>query len=111
MESHEMQDQMNPEGAMSGPAPEASEAEGSRGHRKTREGIVVSSRMDKTVVVVQKRRVPHPLYKRYITLTKKYYAHDENNECGVGDRVRIMETRPMSKMKRWRLVSVLEKAR
>jgi small subunit ribosomal protein S17 len=82
-----------------------------RNHRKVREGVVVSSGMQKTVVVAQKRRVPHPLYKRYITLTKKYYAHDENNECGVGDRIRIMETRPISKLKRWRLVSVLEKAR
>ena len=79
--------------------------------RKLREGIVVSAKMDKTIVVAQKRRVPHPLYKRYITLTKKYYAHDEKNECGVGDVVRIMETRPISRQKRWRLVSVLEKAR
>jgi small subunit ribosomal protein S17 len=82
-----------------------------RKHRKIREGVVVGSQMDKTIVVAQKRRVPHPLYKRYITLTKKYYAHDEKNECGVGDRIRIMETRPMSKMKRWRLLTVLEKAR
>ena len=79
--------------------------------RKLREGIVVSAKMDKTIVVAQKRRVPHPLYKRYITLTKKYYAHDEKNECAAGDVVRIMETRPMSKLKRWRLASVLEKAR
>jgi small subunit ribosomal protein S17 len=83
----------------------------SRNNRKVREGVVVSSKMDKTVVVAQKRRVPHPLYKRYITLTKKYYAHDESNECGVGDFVRIMETRALSKSKRWRLVKVLEKAR
>jgi small subunit ribosomal protein S17 len=82
-----------------------------RNHRKVREGVVVSNRMDKTVVVAQKRRVPHPLYKRYITLTKKYHVHDENNECSVGDRVRIMETRPLSKTKRWRLVSILEKVR
>ncbi len=82
-----------------------------RSLRKTREGIVVSAKMDKTIVVEQKRRVPHPLYKRYITLTKKYYAHDEQNECAAGDVVRIMETRPLSKMKRWRLVSILEKAR
>lgn len=80
-------------------------------HRKVREGIVVSSKMDKTVVIAQKRRVPHPLYKRYITLTKKYYAHDEKNECGLGDFVRIMETRPLSKLKRWRLVEIIEKAR
>ena len=82
-----------------------------RNTRKVREGVVVSNKMEKTIVVAQKRRVPHPLYKRYITLTKKYYAHDENNECTVGDFVRIMETRPLSKQKRWRLVTVLEKAR
>ena len=83
----------------------------SRPMRKTREGVVVSNKMDRTVVVAQKRRVPHPLYKRYITVTKKFYAHDEGNECGIGDTVRIMETRPLSKLKRWRVVSVLEKAR
>ncbi|MCA9727887.1 MAG: 30S ribosomal protein S17 [Candidatus Eisenbacteria bacterium] len=83
----------------------------SRPMRKTREGVVVSNKMDRTVVVAQKRRVPHPLYKRYITVTKKFYAHDEKNECGIGDTVRIMETRPLSKLKRWRVVSVLEKAR
>jgi small subunit ribosomal protein S17 len=82
-----------------------------RTSRKVREGVVISSKMEKTVVVSQKRRVPHPLYKRYITLTKKYYAHDENNECAPGDKVRIMETRPLSKMKRWRVIQVLEKAR
>ena len=82
-----------------------------RSPRKVREGTVVSNKMDKSVVVAQKRRVPHPLYKRYITLTKKYHVHDEKNECQVGDFVRIMETRPLSKTKRWRLVSVLEKAR
>ncbi len=92
-----------------GPGP--AEKAGARGHRKLREGIVVSNKMDKTVVVAQKRRVPHPLYKRYITLTKKYHVHDENNECSVGDRVRIMETRPISKTVHWRLVSVLEKVR
>ena len=82
-----------------------------RSMRKVREGVVISAKMDRTIVVEQKRRVPHPLYKRYITLTKKYYAHDEKNECGEGDVVRIMETRPLSKQKRWRLVSILEKAR
>ena len=82
-----------------------------RNTRKVREGVVVSNKMEKTIVVAQKRRVPHPLYKRYITLTKKYHVHDENGECAVGDRVQIMETRPMAKTKRWRLVSVLEKAR
>jgi small subunit ribosomal protein S17 len=82
-----------------------------RSKRKVREGTVVSSKMDRTVVVEQKRKVRHPLYKRYITLTKKYYAHDANNECGPGDFVRIMETRPLSKLKRWRLVRILEKAK
>ena len=82
-----------------------------RNLRKLREGVVVGNRMDKTVVVSQKRRVTHPLYKRYITLTKKYHVHDENNQCAPGDRVQIMETRPLSKTKRWRLVKILEKAR
>jgi len=82
-----------------------------RRDRKVREGTVVSSKMDKTVVVAQKRRVQHPLYKRYITLTKRYYVHDDKNECGVGDFVRIMETRPMSKLKRWRLLEIIEQAR
>ena len=77
--------------------------------RKVREGTVVSNKMDKTVVVEQRRRVQHPVYKRYITLTKKYYAHDEKNECQIGDFVRIMETGPLSKQKRWRVVEVLEK--
>jgi small subunit ribosomal protein S17 len=81
-----------------------------RGMRKTREGIVVSNKMAKTIVVQQRRRVPHPVYKRYITLTKKYHAHDEKNECQIGDLVRIMETRPLSKQKRWRVVEIVEKA-
>jgi small subunit ribosomal protein S17 len=82
-----------------------------RVQRKVREGTVVSSKMDKTVVIEQRRRVRHPIYKRYITLTKKYYAHDEKNECQIGDFVRIMETRPTSKLKRWRVTEVIEKAR
>jgi small subunit ribosomal protein S17 len=77
--------------------------------RKVREGTVISNKMDKTVVIEQRRRVQHPVYKRYITLTKKYYAHDEKNECQIGDFVRIMETRPLSKQKHWRVVEVLEK--
>jgi small subunit ribosomal protein S17 len=77
--------------------------------RKLREGTVISNKMDKTVVIEQRRRVRHPVYKRYITLTKKYYAHDEKNECQIGDFVRIMETRPLSKQKHWRVVEVLEK--
>jgi len=79
--------------------------------RKTRVGKVVSDKMDKTVVVAVEDRVPHPLYKKIIKRTYKLKAHDENNECGVGDRVRVMETRPLSKDKRWRLVEVIEKAK
>jgi small subunit ribosomal protein S17 len=82
-----------------------------RSMRKTREGVVVSAAMERTIVVEQKRRVLHPLYKRYISRTKKYYAHDETNQCSIGDKVRIMETRPLSRLKRWRLVEILEKAR
>jgi small subunit ribosomal protein S17 len=82
-----------------------------RAQRKVREGKVVSNKMDKTVVIEQRRRVRHPIYKRYITLTKKYYAHDDKNECQIGDFVRIMETKPASKLKRWRVTEVIEKAR
>jgi len=79
--------------------------------RKTRVGKVVSDKMDKTVVVAVETRVPHPLYKKIIKRTYKLKAHDENNECGAGDVVRVMETRPLSKEKRWRLVEVIEKAK
>ena len=79
--------------------------------RKLREGVVTSSAMDKTVVVEVKRLVRHPLYKRVVRSSARYKAHDETNECGVGDRVRIAETRPLSRTKRWRVVSVLEKAK
>ena len=79
--------------------------------RKTRIGKVVSDKMDKTVVVAVEDRVPHPLYKKIIKRTYKLKAHDENNDCGIGDRVRVMETRPLSKDKRWRLVEILEKAK
>ena len=82
-----------------------------RGSRKIREGTVVSDLMDKTVVVQVKRLVRHPLYTRVIRRTSRCKAHDEQNECGVGDRVRIAETRPLSKTKRWRVVTVLEKAK
>ena len=82
-----------------------------RALRKTRVGLVVSSKMDKTVVVVIEDNVRHPIYGKIIKRTLKVHAHDENNECGVGDRVEIMETRPLSKTKRWRLVQVLEKAK
>ena len=82
-----------------------------RNLRKTRVGVVVSSKMDKTIVVAIKDSVAHPLYKKIIKRTVKFKAHDENNECGKGDRVEIMETRPLSKDKRWRLVKILEKAK
>ena len=79
--------------------------------RKTRVGKVVSDKMDKTIVVAIADRVPHPLYKKIVKRTYKLKAHDENNECGVGDTVRVMETRPLSKDKRWRLVEIIEKAK
>jgi len=79
--------------------------------RKTRVGRVVSDKMDKTIVVAVETRVPHPLYKKIIKRTYKLKAHDENNECHSGDTVRVMETRPLSKEKRWRLVEVIEKAK
>ena len=82
-----------------------------RGYRKTRTGIVVSDKMDKTVVVAVRTKVRHPLYGKMVNKTTKFKAHDENNECGIGDTVRIMETRPLSKDKRWRLVEIIEKAK
>ena len=82
-----------------------------RGFRKTREGLVVSDKMDKTVVVLVEDRVKHPLYGKVIRRTSRLKAHDEANSCGVGDRVQIMETRPLSATKRWRLVEILEKAK
>jgi len=83
----------------------------SRGYRKVREGLVVSDKMDKTVVVMVEDRVKHPKYGKVIRRTKKYRAHDGANECGVGDRVLLMETRPLSATKRWRVAQVLEKAK
>ncbi|EJX07461.1 30S ribosomal protein S17 [gut metagenome] len=82
-----------------------------RNLRKTRVGTVVSDKMDKTIVVAVKDSVQHPLYKKILKRTVKFKAHDENNECGVGDRVMIMETRPLSKDKRWRMVKIIEKAK
>ena len=82
-----------------------------RNLRKTRVGVVISDKMDKTVVVAVEQKVKHPLYKKYILRTKKFKVHDENNECGIGDTVKVMETRPLSKDKRWRLVEIIEKAR
>lgn len=82
-----------------------------RNLRKERVGIVVSDKMDKTIVVAVSERVKHPLYKKIVNRTKKFKAHDENNACGIGDKVRIQETRPLSKDKRWRLVEIIEKAK
>lgn len=82
-----------------------------RNHRKMREGIVTSDKMDKTVVVQVKDLVQHPLYKRVIKRTAKFKAHDEDNSCHVGDKVQIMETRPLSKDKYWRVIEILEKAK
>ncbi len=82
-----------------------------RGARKVREGVVVSDKMDKTVVVKIESRVKHPLYGKVMTKSEKLKAHDEANEAGVGDRVRIAETRPLSAAKRWRVVEILEKAK
>ena len=82
-----------------------------RGNRKVREGLVISDKMDKTVVVAVEDRVQHPLYGKTIRRTQKYKAHDEGNSCGVGDRVLLMETRPLSATKHWRVVEILEKAK
>ncbi len=82
-----------------------------RAFRKTRVGMVVSDKMDKTIVVSIEDRVQHPLYKKIVKSTYKLKAHDENNEAGVGERGRVMETRPLSKDKRWRLVEIVEKAK
>ena len=85
--------------------------EESRLLRKTRVGSVVSNKMEKTITVAIERRVPHPIYKKYFKKTTKLMAHDAKNECGVGDVVKIMETRPLSKRKTWRLVEIVEKAK
>ena len=82
-----------------------------RNLRKTRTGKVISDKMDKTIVVAVVNRVRHPLYGKIVTRTYKLKAHDENNECNIGDKVRVMETRPLSKDKRWRLVGIIEKAK
>jgi small subunit ribosomal protein S17 len=79
--------------------------------RKSRVGVVVSSKMDKSILVAIERKVAHPIYKKYFKKTTKLMAHDEKNECGIGDTVKIMETRPLSKLKNWRLVEVVEKAK
>ena len=82
-----------------------------RGIRKERVGVVVSDKMDKTIVVEISTRVKHPLYGKIMNRTTRFKAHDENNECGIGDTVRVMETRPLSKDKNWRLVEIVEKAK
>lgn len=82
-----------------------------RGIRKTRVGLVVSDKMEKTVVVAVERQVKHSLYKKFIKRTSKFTAHDAENQCDVGDKVRIMETRPLSRTKRWRVVEIIEKVK
>ena len=82
-----------------------------RNLRKQRQGVVVSNKMDKTIVVLSKFKEKHPIYGKFVTKTKKYHAHDENNECNIGDTVLIMETSPLSKTKRWRLVNIVERAK
>ncbi len=79
--------------------------------RKTRIGVVVSNKMNKTVTIAIERRVPHPIYKKYFKKTTKLMVHDEKQECGIGDKIKVMETRPLSKNKRWRLVEIVEKAK
>ena len=90
---------------------EQAKAAGERNARKSRTGLVVSDKMEKTVVVAIERRVPHPVYGKMVTRTKRLKAHDEENSAKVGDTVRIVETRPLSKDKRWRLVEIIERAR
>ena len=85
--------------------------ENSRNLRKERIGVVVSNKMDKTIVVAEKRKVMHPIYGKFVNRTSKFYAHDEKNDCNVGDTVKIMETRPSSKTKGWRLVEIIERAK
>ena len=82
-----------------------------RNLRKTRMGIVSSDKMDKTITVTVKYKEKHPIYGKFVNKTKKYHVHDENNECNIGDTVRIMETRPLSKTIRWRLVEIIERAK
>jgi small subunit ribosomal protein S17 len=82
-----------------------------RNFRKERIGVVVSNKMDKSIIVAEKRKVKHPIYGKFVNKTTKYMAHDEKNECSTGDTVRIMETRPLSKNKCWRLVEIVEKVK
>jgi small subunit ribosomal protein S17 len=87
------------------------EATIARNLRKQKTGVVVSSKMDKTIAVLVERRLMHPIYGKFVKRSKKFFAHDEANDCNVGDVVRIMETRPLSKKKRWRLVEIIERAK
>ena len=82
-----------------------------RNLRKVRQGVVSSNKMDKTITVSIQYKEKHPIYKKFVNKTKKYHAHDEKNECNIGDTVKIMETRPLSKLKRWRLVEIIERAK
>ncbi|KGN78682.1 30S ribosomal protein S17 [Porphyromonadaceae bacterium COT-184 OH4590] len=82
-----------------------------RNLRKVREGVVFSNKMDKSITVAVKYKEKHPMYGKFVNKTKKFHAHDEKNECNIGDTVRIMETRPLSKTKRWRLVEIIERAK
>ncbi|MCA9730504.1 MAG: 30S ribosomal protein S17 [Deferribacteres bacterium] len=82
-----------------------------RGRRKTRIGLVLSNKMDKSIVIGTERKVKHPMYDKYVRKTSKFMAHDENNDANIGDKVLIMETRPLSKRKRWRLIQIIEKAK
>jgi small subunit ribosomal protein S17 len=82
-----------------------------RNFRKERIGVVISNKMEKSVVVTEKRKVKHPKYGKFINKTTRFYVHDEKNECNIGDKVRIMETRPLSKNKCWRLVEIIERAK
>ena len=96
---------------MSEQSTEQDTQQGTRGRRKVREGLVVSDKMNKTVVVAVEDQVKHPLYGKVMRRTNKLKAHDEQNACGIGDRVLLMETRPLSATKRWRVVEILEKAK
>jgi len=82
-----------------------------RNLRKERIGVVVSDKMDKTIVVAEKKKMKHAMYGKFVNKTTKFHAHDEKNDCNIGDKVRIMETRPLSKSKRWRLVEIIERAK
>ena len=82
-----------------------------RALRKTRTGVIVSDKMDRSILVAIERKVAHPIYRKYFKKTTKLMAHDENNECKIGDKVKIMETRPLSKRKKWRLLEIVEKAK